>query len=1048
MGTNLNDKYILSFDAFIRSFKQNKDIACAFFLGAGASITSGIQSASDCIWEWKKEIYTTSNSSPSSYISNYKSDIVKAKIQQWLDSKQVFPAKDSPEEYSYYAEKAYPIEADRRSYFLNLASDKEPYVGYKLLCLLSKHNIVKSVWTTNFDGLTERAAHQLNITPIAVNLDNPDLIYRTQSKKELLYVALHGDYKYTKLKNTAKELDSQNSTFVDILKQYFVDKNLVVIGYSGRDKSLMKALLEAFTEKGAGRLYWCGYGDSYSKEVEDLITTIQNTGRSAYYVPTDGFDKTIITLAMACFEGQHAIQNEISEIIKSYPQENHTTPFKINQEKASKYLRSNLFPIILPKEVFQFEIKFNDGKGRWKTIKDRTKNKPIFAVPFKNKVYAISTLTMINGCFGDCIKGEIVRVPISMSDIERNGIFKELFLKSILYGIAHSRKLHTNLKTIIWDNIVFSKKNDVVCYKAIECNLIFKENENDYAFLSIKPTLYISSDSITIHDRMSYNKDYLEKLWNKKYDDEIAYWQEKIFGSDNFSFYVPLNSCSDFKFVIGKNRANVSIHVIDPNFRPFISDDIDQKSIMYRGEQYLEPQLEFVNDQNGRITKDYHPMRGLTNHKPYDSEFYDVVFPNKVKLGIICPSKFSNQFSVFLQAINQVAYIKKNNDYVMDFKGFQNTFNIPIDIPNIDSEEWINLNDDYENSISLAKIIVQSIDKLTNYDSFRVITIFIPSFWQRHRQFFNNNESFDLHDYIKAYAASKNVATQIIEEKTVISSMKCEIYWWLSLAFYVKSMHTPWALSNMEQETAYAGIGYSVKKDSKGKTNIVLGCSHIYNAKGQGLKYKLSKIHNPFFDKKNNPYLTYDEAFKLGVSIRELFMQSMEDLPKRVVVHKRTAFRKEEINGLSDALSLAGIENLDLIEINYEYDIRLLALSAKNDSLIADRFPLSRGTCVLISNNTALLWTHGIVPSVKKQNYKYFQGGRSIPSPLRIVKHYGKGDLSTICSEILGLTKMNWNSFNLYSKLPATIDTSNTIAKIGNLLSKYEGRTYDYRLLI
>lgn len=51
-------------------------------------------------------------------------------------------------------------------------------------------------------------------------------------------------------------------------------------------------------------------------------------------------------------------------------------------------------------------------------------------------------------------------------------------------------------------------------------------------------------------------------------------------------------------------------------------------------------------------------------------------------------------------------------------------------------------------------------------------------------------------------------------------------------------------------------------------------------------------------------------------------------------------------------------------------------------------------------------------------------------------------------SEIIGFTKMNWNSFNLYTKLPATIDTSNTLAQVGNLLHQYNGATYDYRYFI
>ena len=46
----------LQMDEFLRSLKQNIDTPHSLLLGAGASVESGIQSALDCIWEWKKEM--------------------------------------------------------------------------------------------------------------------------------------------------------------------------------------------------------------------------------------------------------------------------------------------------------------------------------------------------------------------------------------------------------------------------------------------------------------------------------------------------------------------------------------------------------------------------------------------------------------------------------------------------------------------------------------------------------------------------------------------------------------------------------------------------------------------------------------------------------------------------------------------------------------------------------------------------------------------------------------------------------------------------------
>ena len=52
---------ILQLDEFLRSIKQNIDTPHSLLLGAGASIESGIPSAADCIWDWKREIYLSQN---------------------------------------------------------------------------------------------------------------------------------------------------------------------------------------------------------------------------------------------------------------------------------------------------------------------------------------------------------------------------------------------------------------------------------------------------------------------------------------------------------------------------------------------------------------------------------------------------------------------------------------------------------------------------------------------------------------------------------------------------------------------------------------------------------------------------------------------------------------------------------------------------------------------------------------------------------------------------------------------------------------------------
>ena len=1039
-------EFNLDFDAFIRSFVQNRDTSFAFLLGAGASITSGIPSANDCIWDWKKQIFCSSQKSVPTFIDP-KSDTCKNIIQKWLDSQGKFPPLGDSNEYSFYAEKALQIEDDRVKYFEHLAQGKQPYIGYKFLCLLNKYGIVKSIWTTNFDGLVERAAHNAFITPICINLDCADRIYRTESSNELLCISLHGDYKYSSLKNTSKELDSQHPTFVAALKRYFNDKNLIVIGYSGRDKSLMSALTEAFSEKGSGRIYWCGYGNEISSDVSTLLKTARNANREAFYIDTDGFDKTMLSLVSNCFSSDVEKQAEIKSIMESIPEENDISPFSIHITRTNKYLKSNLYPIIFPKELFQFEIEYKEGEKPWAFLRETIKDQNIMAVPYKQKVYALSTGSAINNIFGSRLKGDIERIPISIDDIEQNSSYRELFLRATLQSIATIRGLNVDIRhKTLWLPAIFRNDNGTLIHEAIECSLVFVPQQK-YALLSMRPTIYIeNSRAVSKEKKQEYARMYLDKMWNQAYSNKLIQWENIVFGNARLIFEFPQNSGSGFKFQISNNSGFSEIQYQDNTERGYFSRSYDNRRTIYRGLQLKEPELEFVNTFADRPFLDSNPMRGLSNHKPYDSWQKDVL-PQNVRLGVICPHTHTDRFNSFLQRLNTTIQANDNSDYIQPYTGFHSIYKTLLEIPDSDTDKWIKTEDTPKDTINLAQSICRQAGSLADKYPGIVVVIYIPASWSIHKQFKHDGESFDLHNYIKAYAAQHSFTTQIIEEKTLSDPMVCEICWWLSLALFVKAMRIPWALASLDPDTAYAGIGYSVKTNSKGEVDIVLGCSHIYNAKGQGLRYKLSKVEQPQFDGKKNPYLTYEEAFKFGITIRELFVKSMDKLPRRVVIHKRTPFKKEEIEGITHALTQAGIKNIDLITINYEYNVKFIAQKVYYDNISDDSYPVSRGTCIKLSSRSALLWTHGVVPSIR-DNRRYYPGGRCIPSPLKITKYYGKGDLATIASEIIGFTKMNWNSFNLYTKLPATIDTSNTLAQVGNLLHQYNGATYDYRYFI
>lgn len=1058
---DIHQALMLDYDAFIRSLARIKDTPSSILLGAGASITSGVKPASDCIWDWKSEIYNSKNPNAPKIYRNTKSEAVRESIQKWLDSTGNFPPEGAEDEYSFYAEHAYPIPEDRRLYFQSLIQQIEPYVGYQLICLLAKSQIIKSLWTTNFDGLGIKAANQAGITTIDITLDSVHRLHQSRGANEMLHIALHGDYKFGELKNTSTELDNQNEVLVEHLGRECADNHLIVTGYSGRDKSLMNALEKVYSSEGAGRLYWCGFGHEISEPVANLIQVARENGREAFFVPTEGFDKMMIHVSKACLAQSESQIQSVVELLSSHRAENEINiePFRLEVNRSDKWLKSNLHPFTIPKEVFQFTIQFKEGEKPWSTIKKLTRESGISAVPFKSHIFAFGTLSEIHEIFGSRLSGEVRRTPISLTDVSRVSAFQALILQSIVRVLGRHEDLSGNRKDAIWNiapnHVSTYGEEKLFVHHGVAISLFFDSNLPKFAYLSLKPEYRLECKVPIPKDlRLKQGKVFFEGLFNNRYDEYLEEWRNRVISPNKMVFDYPQGSASGFKFTVSRRTAFAEVKVLDPHFRAYRPSEYDRRLTRFRGVQFMEPSLVFANAHARKMVRDYHPMRALVRHHPFDNDLNGVVHSTSIDLGFVCDKKYGEMFSSFIQGLNNSRVADKNPDYLIDYPGFAAAYNLPLNVPDVsDSQRWEDLNftgqegDVRKRSVALAQMLCSRIQRLADRNGQIVIAIFIPTELEPYKAYEHEGEVFNLHDYVKAYSAARGVATQFIEEKTLSISLRCQKYWWLSLSFYVKSMRTPWILEKSEQNVAFAGIGYRVNRNKEG-TEIVLGCSHIYDSAGQGLKYRLSKVDDFHLDRRNNPFMSFDDAFEFGVAIRELFLQSMDRLPERVVVHKRTRFTPEEISGITESLGTAGVTNIDLIEVNHERDSRFLATRIYGGVMQTDAFPLSRGTCLVVDEKTALLWTHGIVPSVRNPDKQYFQGGRGIPAPLKIVRHHGNSTLDQIGSEILGLTKMNWNSFDLYAKLPATIDSSNTIAKIGALLSRFEGTTYDYRLFI
>jgi hypothetical protein len=351
----------------------------------------------------------------------------------------------------------------------------------------------------------------------------------------------------------------------------------------------------------------------------------------------------------------------------------------------------------------------------------------------------------------------------------------------------------------------------------------------------------------------------------------------------------------------------------------------------------------------------------------------------------------------------------------------------------------------YHEVVRAVTDAVRQIESTGNVD---VVLVYIPTAWKPFERVDSGGVRLDLHDQLKAFCVGRQLRSQLLREAKVQSQRTARMRWWLSLALFTKSLRVPWMLDAADERVVYTGIGFAVD-ESRPAGRIVLGCSHVFNSAGTGMRFRLSELRNPVwktdpFTRRENPFMSEEDAFQLGVRTRQLFFESDREAPDRVVVCKRTPFIEEETKGILSALS--GLKHVDLLSVQFEDAWRFCAYDPGQRR--PHPFPVKRGMGIVLDERSMLLWLHGNVVGVTQSGKSYFQGKSRIPGPVRITRYSGDSTAEVLARDMVALTKMNWNTFALYQKLPVTVTTPGTIARIGRLLHELPAESYDYRLFM
>ena len=286
-------------DDFARRFSL-RSANIMWLLGAGASASAGIPTALDMVWEFKQQLFVSQRRVAPHTVSDLSNPGVRSQLQAHIDSSDKLPQSGVPEEYAELFEAVYPAEADRRIYLDSKLRGAKPSYGHMALATLMRASLSRLVWTTNFDPLVADACAKVfdgTGSLASVALDSPAQASQLISEGRWpLEIKLHGDFRSRRLKNTDDELRHQDSrlrqTLIDSCRRF----GLVAAGYSGRDDSIMDALEEALSQKGAfpSGLFWLHRGEvSPLPRVIQLLQRATDAGVENALVSVENFDEVM-----------------------------------------------------------------------------------------------------------------------------------------------------------------------------------------------------------------------------------------------------------------------------------------------------------------------------------------------------------------------------------------------------------------------------------------------------------------------------------------------------------------------------------------------------------------------------------------------------------------------------------------------------------------------------------------------------------------------------------------------------------------------------------
>lgn len=283
------------------------------------------------------------------------------------------------------------------------------------------------------------------------------------------------------------------------------------------------------------------------------------------------------------------------------------------------------------------------------------------------------------------------------------------------------------------------------------------------------------------------------------------------------------------------------------------------------------------------------------------------------------------------------------------------------------------------------------------------------------------------HHQFKARLLHKAIPTQIVRESTLdwrnykktsgqyirdFSKIEGHLAWCLSTAAFYKTGGRPWKLANIRPGVCYVGLVY--KKDDRSGDNRNACCAaQMFLDSGDGIVFK-GAVGPWYNDVTKEFHLQKRQASELINLAVETYRKNTGNYPGELFIHARTKFDWAEWDGFTSAVPQS--TNLVGVTINTKRPLKIF----RPDS----DFPMVRGLAYIQSDRSGFLWTKGYVPRLETSL------GLEVPNPLYIEIDKGKASIETVMTDVLALTKLNYNACIYGDGVPVTLRFADAIGEI------------------